>query len=149
MTYRLKGAIFGSQPFTDTIAELLGRDLAWVQRSALCAQVDDEERDRLFFPGSGSIDRRAFEICAECPLIDACRDYAVARKGVLGVWGGTSEAQREAIRAGKDPKGRAYAQCGTRAAYEAHRKRGEKACDSCREAERLWSRARRAAERAA
>lgn len=147
MTFRIKGALFGSQPPNDPIDAMFGDDLDWVTDEAAC--LDHPERDALFFPGSGSVDRRAFDVCHTCPLLEPCRDYAVARKGVMGVWGATSEAQREAIRAGREPSSRAYAPCGTRAACEAHRRRNEKPCEKCLAAERAWRRARRAKEQAA
>lgn len=42
-----------------------------------------------------------------------------------------------------DPRGR----CGTRAGYDAHRKRGERACDACRYANTLRQRRKRSAKR--
>lgn len=63
---------------------------------ALCAEVDPE----LWFPEQpGDRARAAKAICAECPLRARCLDVALADSSLLGVWGGTSAAQRQALRA--------------------------------------------------
>lgn len=33
-------------------------------------------------------------LCAPCPLIEMCRDYAVAAKEPYGIWGGTRRIDR-------------------------------------------------------
>jgi len=38
--------------------------------------------------------RRAKEVCAECPVIDACRRHALEVQEQYGVWGGLSEEER-------------------------------------------------------
>lgn len=61
----------------------------------LCAEVDMEA----FFPepgGDGSI-RQAKAVCAGCEISDACREYAV-RTHQVGIWGGTTNQERVAIR---------------------------------------------------
>lgn len=40
----------------------------------------------------------AIRICHTCPLVDACRDWAVDNFEI-GVWGATTDRQRERIRA--------------------------------------------------
>lgn len=47
--------------------------------------------------------RAAKRICRGCPLMDACRDFAVANHEE-GVWGATSERQRETIRRRQHPE---------------------------------------------
>jgi WhiB family transcriptional regulator, redox-sensing transcriptional regulator len=39
----------------------------------------------------------AKSICATCPALDACRDYALENAEVYGVWGGLGEADRRAV----------------------------------------------------
>lgn len=39
---------------------------------------------------------RAAELCAGCPVIDACLDYAIA-EAMEGIWGGTVEPQRRML----------------------------------------------------
>lgn len=40
----------------------------------------------------------AAELCAGCPVIEQCFEYAVERPAVVGVWGGTLTRQRTAER---------------------------------------------------
>lgn len=66
--------------------------MTW-QEQALCRQVDPE----LFFPDKGEwiSSLIARKICASCPVIQRCHAAAV-RNGEYGVWGGTTEKQRQA-----------------------------------------------------
>lgn len=36
--------------------------------------------------------------CAECPVRDACLEFAMADDTLVGTWGGTSDAERDEIR---------------------------------------------------
>lgn len=64
---------------------------------AVCTQVEPE----LFFPESMSEWEASkdwiSQICGACPLKEPCLEYALAVK-VSGVWAGTNEAERKAIR---------------------------------------------------
>lgn len=40
---------------------------------------------------------QAKEICATCPVIRACGEYAVRYNEAYGVWGGMGEADRRAV----------------------------------------------------
>lgn len=51
----------------------------------------------LFFPSDGVGVEIARRICADCPVKDACREYALEHRIDHGVWGGTSERQRRRI----------------------------------------------------
>lgn len=62
---------------------------------ALCAQVDAE----LFFPEVGGSTREAKAICAKCPVRARCLAYALEHRE-RGVWGGTSDGDRERLRQG-------------------------------------------------
>lgn len=65
-----------------------------VDGSQVCAQTDPEA----FFPdGHGATARPAKQLCAGCPFIDACREYAIWHS-VDGVWGGTTLRERYKIR---------------------------------------------------
>ncbi|GAA2759119.1 WhiB family transcriptional regulator [Actinopolymorpha rutila] len=44
---------------------------------------------------------RALEFCAACPVLEACRSHALALPETYGVWGGTTEANRNAVRRGR------------------------------------------------
>ena len=42
-------------------------------------------------------ERRAKEICADCPVTKECLDYALSIKEPHGIWGGLNEAERRLI----------------------------------------------------
>jgi WhiB family redox-sensing transcriptional regulator len=69
-----------------------------------CADVDPE----LFFPQEVEISKTkiiskyvniaaAKKICSECPLVMDCLAYAL-KNAEIGIWGGTTESQRELLR---------------------------------------------------
>lgn len=51
----------------------------------------------LFFPSDGVGVEVAKRICAECPVKDPCREYALENRIDHGVWGATSERERRRI----------------------------------------------------
>lgn len=72
-------------------------DTDWMTH-AKCAPIDGD----LFFPEGTRVDavdqrERAQAICAECPVREACLEYALANRIDHGVWGGESEAGRRRI----------------------------------------------------
>ena len=44
-----------------------------------------------------SREARAKQICATCPVIRPCREYALAIREPHGIWGGLTEMERKAI----------------------------------------------------
>ena len=66
----------------------------WMKR-AHCRGVD---RD-LFFPEHGGNGTRARVICSSCLVRQQCLDYALANPEMAGMWGGTTERERQKIRA--------------------------------------------------
>ena len=73
----------------------LRREL-WMDE-ALCAQVDPE----LFFAekkGDWAKVFRAKMVCHRCPVKNACLAYAIDSPELVGVWGGTTVKQRQALR---------------------------------------------------
>lgn len=42
-------------------------------------------------------EERAKAICAECPVIEACRTHAIAVRENYGVWGGLTEDERQQL----------------------------------------------------
>ncbi len=46
-------------------------------------------------------DAAAQAICATCPVLQQCRDHALAVREPYGVWGGLTEEDREAILASR------------------------------------------------
>lgn len=67
----------------------------WKDQAA-CRGMDPD----VFFPGRG--DRagvvKAKQICAGCPVVEECREYAFARGEKHGIYGGLSEFDRRRIR---------------------------------------------------
>ncbi len=51
----------------------------------------------VFFPSDGVGVDRARRICASCPSIEPCLEYALEHRIDHGVWGGTSERERRRI----------------------------------------------------
>lgn len=51
----------------------------------------------LFFPRRGEPFEPALAVCAGCPVVEPCRSDAVVFED-RGVWGGTSERSRVALR---------------------------------------------------
>lgn len=50
-----------------------------------------------FFPSDGVGVDRARKICATCPVVEQCLEYALDHRIDHGVWGGTSERERRRI----------------------------------------------------
>ena len=65
----------------------------WVQRAACRGHPIAR-----FFPKGGATVGAAKAVCAECVVRRECLDYALAEPQLQGVWGGTSEAERRALR---------------------------------------------------
>ena len=42
--------------------------------------------------------RPAKAVCTGCPVLEQCRTYALARPTLSGIWGGTSDRERQALR---------------------------------------------------
>lgn len=88
-----------------------------------------------FFPGVGQHSDSATAICADCPVIEKCRTYAVNSPDMVhGVWGGMSEEQLKEARRRAGTKVVVVADCGTAAAYARHIRSGEVPCAACRRA---------------
>lgn len=54
----------------------------------------------LFYPHNTEVTKRdrALEICSACPVREQCLDHALAIGEHHGIWGGTTEKQRQRIR---------------------------------------------------
>ena len=48
----------------------------------------------MFFPVSDEDAGQAKAICAQCPVREACLEYALATRERDGVWGGATERER-------------------------------------------------------
>jgi len=69
-------------------------DESWREK-AECLDADPD----VFFPEMGSNGTPAIRICARCHVSKECLDYAMRYNIDDGVWGGTSAAQRERLKA--------------------------------------------------
>ncbi|WP_329264342.1 MULTISPECIES: WhiB family transcriptional regulator [unclassified Streptomyces] len=72
--------------------------MQWRERAA-CLHVDPE----LFFPisNSGPLLRQIDEakaVCGRCPVAEQCLEWAVRVGQADGIWGGTTEWERRAMR---------------------------------------------------
>lgn len=65
-----------------------------VDGSQPCAQTDPEA----WFPEKGRTSPGARRMCDSCRFLDACREYAVDRPELEGIWGGTSKKERQTLR---------------------------------------------------
>lgn len=63
-------------------------ETAWMEYAACRGKATD-----LFFPSKDDV-YRAKRVCSGCPVIRECRDYAI-RNECEGVWGGTTDEERE------------------------------------------------------
>ena len=103
----------------------------------------------LFFPGrEETVSHLVKECCAECPVAAECLTYANENRE-YGVWGGTTEKQRDYQRRHVDrqPAKRAPTKprppCGTQAGRRSHSYYGEPICDACYDADAEAKRAYR------
>lgn len=73
-----------------------GLENRWM-RQAACL---DHEPELFFPPGPAAIDHiaQAQAICRGCPVASDCLTVALADPTLVGVWGGTSDSQRAALR---------------------------------------------------
>jgi WhiB family redox-sensing transcriptional regulator len=73
------------------------------QYRGLCRLTSPElffhpERER--GPARRRREARALAVCRRCPVLEECREHALRVGEPYGVWGGMTEQDREAIRAG-------------------------------------------------
>ena len=61
---------------------------------------DDAPEGSITRRGTYTMEREAKLTCMECPYRVRCLKYALDHPDLVGIWGGTTEYQRKAIRAG-------------------------------------------------
>lgn len=76
--------------------------------TALMAPIDDErpwvvfgacrsaDAD-LFFPMTKEDTERALAVCATCPVVAECLEYALEARERYGIWGGKTDKQRRRL----------------------------------------------------
>jgi WhiB family redox-sensing transcriptional regulator len=80
----------------------LGRDnLDWMNDGACSDPSVDPE---LFFPPQGGQSADAIKHCGACIVQKVCKEYALERPYLSGVWGATTERQRKVLRKGSAGK---------------------------------------------
>lgn len=67
-------------------------DYDWMEH-ARCRGINPDE----FFPADGTGVEIAQRVCAACPVVIECLDYALDNRIEHGVWGGASERERRRI----------------------------------------------------
>jgi len=67
-------------------------DTEWMSEGR-CREVSPA----MFFPSDGLGVKEAQRICADCPVAEACLEYALVNRIDHGVWGGRSERERRRI----------------------------------------------------
>lgn len=95
----------------------------------------------IFFPVAGPTVRadvkRAKEICAKCPVRQACLDYSLQLPFPWhGIFGGLTPRERSAI----GPRYTRPIEHGTVAGYNRERREGISPCDRCKEANAAYKR---------
>lgn len=88
---------------------LMSASARWSETAA-CSTVSAD----LFFDREGETrderehrERAAKEVCAQCPALDDCLDFAIDRPGLHGLWGGMNGRERAAER--RRRRSRSYA----------------------------------------
>ena len=79
-----------------TLSDLMWEpDASW-RESASCSGVESDT----FFPASEEepAAKAAKEICDECPVREACLQYALVTNQSAGVWGGLDAGERRRMR---------------------------------------------------
>jgi len=66
--------------------------MSWQKRAA-CAGLETE----IFYPATDEEADLAKEICTECPVREACLEYALSTREKEGIWGGCTERERRRI----------------------------------------------------
>ena len=86
------------------------------------------------------------QMCAACPVTDACAEYGTTTEQAAGIWGGLTGYDMRRARRGRAP----IAECGTDSGYYRHlRTLGEPACEDCRAAHNTASATRYRRKKAA
>ena len=73
------------------------------RKAAACRDADTS----IFFPATDEDAGPARAICAECPVQQACLDFALHTRQDDGVWGGLTETERRRLRRKRQEAARA------------------------------------------
>ncbi|WP_455424317.1 WhiB family transcriptional regulator [Amycolatopsis thailandensis] len=78
------------------IEDIFANRPKWMD-DGICSQTDPEE----FYPKKGGPTRFAKAICARCPVIADCLQYALDNNEHFGIWGGMTERERHRLEHGR------------------------------------------------
>lgn len=62
-----------------------------------CQSIPLAEADKLFFSESAKKQAKAKALCAECPAINECLQFALNQEIEFGIFGGTTPQERKAL----------------------------------------------------
>ncbi|GAA3374674.1 WhiB family transcriptional regulator [Streptomyces racemochromogenes] len=101
----------------------------WMSSAATRPCATNPER---WFSKSAKDRNAAVRECRSCPVLQACREYALATRPAHGVWGGLTARALRPGAAPAQPKrsSKVPVDCASPTSYEQHRRRGE-SCESC------------------
>ena len=71
-----------------------GSDAGHWSVDAACQYTDPDE----FFPDHGNRGSAAKRVCATCPVLEQCRQWAIANDEPHGIWGGCQPRERNTLR---------------------------------------------------
>jgi len=83
------GKIAQDSAVVDDLLSVTPGEPSWLD-DAVCSQTDPEA----FFPGEGGSNAVAKKICLACPVMLACRTWAVKTGQEHGIWGAMSVRER-------------------------------------------------------
>ena len=78
------------------LIEWVGQHLSpphWHGKAA-CRNVGSD----MFFVGQGRSGKKAKAICATCPAVSSCREWALSQRHLSGIWGGMNGPELAAER---------------------------------------------------
>jgi WhiB family redox-sensing transcriptional regulator len=102
----------------------------------------------LFYPEQFESAKQAKAVCAECPIVKQCLEYALDLGDMEGIWGGKSPKERAKLRVGR-PKPPSVIVHGTTGGYNKERQRNLTPCDQCKEAHATYVRLKKQERRLA
>lgn len=114
---------------------VLAEKAPWKNDGA-CLGLDPD----IFFPRQGASAEPAKAICADCPVVQECLEFALRNREIHGVWGGVSERARRKLRRQRiaegtlEPDPPPKINHGTTTGYHQHYAQGVPYCDDCRRA---------------
>jgi WhiB family redox-sensing transcriptional regulator len=91
----------------------------------------------LFYPerGDNAAVKEAKKICAICPIKQKCLDYALWHNERIGIWGGTTDRDRERIKQQAKHDSEPH---GTHAGWMMHYRRKQPPCEPCKNAKNIY-----------